>query len=289
MTGKIKYYILNLLRKFAAFNKGLWAVFIIFMSLPFFLTSCEKAVNWELKHDNKTLLVVDGILTNELKPQQLKLYFSVQNLNDSTEPASGAIIQVTDSVNIFNFEEDINNPGTYISSPFIAVVGRNYNLTIQTDSLVFKAQAYAVPVTSLKELNLDKDSQDSLYSYINIEDSKPSMTELLYNWSTDTAYCHSYGYCQAAETYYSLNNVDVNKAFGPEKQKIKFPKGTLVIRKKYSLTEEHQAFLRSLLMETEWRGGLFDVQQGNVITNISNGAVGYFAVCMVVCDTVLAK
>jgi hypothetical protein len=39
-------------------------------------------------------------------------------------------------------------------------------------------------------------------------------------------------------------------------------------------------------METEWSGGLFDVQPGNVTTNLTNGALGYFAVCMIVSDTI---
>jgi hypothetical protein len=39
------------------------------------------------------------------------------------------------------------------------------------------------------------------------------------------------------------------------------------------------------MAETEWRGGLFDVQPGNVRTNLSEGAVGYFSVSAVVADT----
>ena len=40
-----------------------------------------------------------------------------------------------------------------------------------------------------------------------------------------------------------------------------------------------------MLSETEWRGGLFDVKRANVITNLSEGAVGFFAVSTVVTDT----
>jgi hypothetical protein len=42
-------------------------------------------------------------------------------------------------------------------------------------------------------------------------------------------------------------------------------------------------------METEWSGGVFDVQHGNVNTNLSNGALGFFGVCMVVIDTIVFK
>jgi hypothetical protein len=81
--------------------------------------------------------------------------------------------------------------------------------------------------------------------------------------------------------------VDIIKEFAPAKQEVLFPEGTMVYRKKYSLSEDHQSFIRSLLIETEWRGGLFDVEHGNVQSNFTNGTLGYFGVCQVLSDSVL--
>ena len=81
----------------------------------------------------------------------------------------------------------------------------------------------------------------------------------------------------------------MNKELGSEKETIFFPLGTKIIRKRYSLTDEHQVFLRSLLMETEWRGGIFDVQQGNVLTNVSKGGLGFFGACTVTTDSLIVK
>jgi hypothetical protein len=39
------------------------------------------------------------------------------------------------------------------------------------------------------------------------------------------------------------------------------------------------------MMETEWRGGLFDVERGNISTNLSEGAIGYFAASTVLSDS----
>ena len=100
-------------------------------------------------------------------------------------------------------------------------------------------------------------------------------------------YCSSFGNCSATEYFYTLSTIDVNKTFAPTKEIIYFPSGTTLIRRKYSLSEKHQEFLRSLLMETEWTGGSFDVQHGNVKTNLSNGALGFFAVCMVLSDSTM--
>ena len=39
--------------------------------------------------------------------------------------------------------------------------------------------------------------------------------------------------------------------------------------------------------ETNWRGGLFDVERGNIPTNMSAGAIGYFAASSVVSDSTI--
>ena len=64
---------------------------------------------------------------------------------------------------------------------------------------------------------------------------------------------------------------------------------TTIIESKYSVTPEHAGFIRSMLLETEWRGGLFDVAQGNLETNLSQGAFGFFAISTVIRDTLTVK
>jgi hypothetical protein len=83
-----------------------------------------------------------------------------------------------------------------------------------------------------------------------------------------------------------LHSFDAVQIFSPDKEKIYFPKNTTIIQKKYSLSNEHAEFIRSLLFETEWRGGFFDVEAFNVSTNLSEGAVGYFGVSTVLTDTI---
>jgi hypothetical protein len=257
----------------------------ILLIILILFNSCEKEINWKMKHDNADVVVVDGIITNELKSQKIKLTHSYQDLNSIVKPYTGAIVSVSDSLSVFKFAEDLNDPGNYYSTPFMALTGKRYLLTIKTDTTTYEAFALAIPVALPEKIKIKESDGDSLFTYYYIESPSPSMTEVTYDWSFDTAYCHLFGFCAAAETYYTLNNVDVNEIFKPEKQIIKFPHGTTIIRKTYSLTEEYQEFLRSLLMETDWRGGLFDVQAGNVNTNISNGAKGFFAVCTVVTDS----
>jgi len=247
--------------------------------------ACEKQYPWDFSPVEDHRIIADGIITNELAAQCINLSWTNPELNDTIHPVSGARVVVDDSLNIFEFIEAVEKPGIYYSEPFQVVVGREYRLTVEYGSETFQALSEVVPVTALDSMIVILDESRNLYRFIYSGGNQPSMTEVFYDWSHDTAYCRTYGNCYAQETYYTLDNIDVNAVFSPPRERIYFPVGTIMIRRKYGLTEEHQQFIRSLLMETDWSGGIFDIQHGNVLTNMSNGALGYFAACMVITDT----
>jgi hypothetical protein len=87
--------------------------------------------------------------------------------------------------------------------------------------------------------------------------------------------------------YYDLKAIDVSEIYKPGKADFNFPLNTIVIRKRYSVSPSYKAFLRAVLSETEWRGGVFDAQRADVPTNLSQGAIGFFAVSTVVSDTTI--
>ena len=88
---------------------------------------------------------------------------------------------------------------------------------------------------------------------------------------------------------YDIKNIDVQEIYAPEKEVFTFPAGSQIVRKRHSLSEQHVAYLRSLLSETEWRGGLFDIDRSNIPTNLSEGAIGFFGVSTVVSDTIIVN
>lgn len=249
------------------------------------LFACEKEYAWDTKSDNADRLVVDGILTNENIEQCIKLSLSVQDLNMNDRPVSGAIIIVTSDMDSYEFFESREEPGSYYSSTFQAVVDKQYRLSIVYGEGEYEATAEGFSVTTMGNPVFSGNEEGTLFNYVYLEAVEAEMLEINYNWTEVSEYCFEYGNCFAQESFYTLDIVDVNEIFAPPKQIIWFPLGTIIIRKKYSLSKDHQEFIRSLLMETEWRGGIFDVQHGNVPANISNGALGCFAVCMVISDT----
>ena len=83
--------------------------------------------------------------------------------------------------------------------------------------------------------------------------------------------------------------LDISEIFRPPKATVVFPRGSVVFRQKYSLHPSFATYLRALLMETEWQGGVFDEASSSLPTNISNGGLGFFAVCAVLSEVVVAE
>ncbi len=270
------------------------AVPVFFISLFSVLSSCEKRTNWNLDLANEQFLIVDGIITNEFINQKINLSLSFKELNGEPEYVSNAGITIFDGDNTFNFIED-TIPGNYLSeNKFTAVINKTYTLNIQYNNNIYFAEAKLLPVSITQALPYKQVSDTSLY-YIAAPDvafnpDEASMIEVILNWS-DVA---GYENLPANETkahmfYYNLTTIDVNQIFHPDNELILFPSGTSMTQKKYSLSKEHEAFIRSLLIETQWNGGNFDIEEANSYTNLSKGALGFFGASSVISYTAIIQ
>lgn len=247
------------------------------------LFACEEKAEWEIV-PGEPFLIADCIITNELKRHELYLYWSSDSLNQPVRGYSGATVDISDGLRMVTFTENPDGSGKYLADfPFRATADRSYTLTITAEGISDSASAYLTGVAPLNEINIQPEGE--YYRYLEKPSPANYMLEIFYDWSLVPEYCALCGSCQAMEVFYELNTIDPAKTFAPDKEKIVFPKKSLIIRRKYSLTKEHQEYARSLLLETEWRGGVFDTDAGNVPTNFKNGLRGWFAACMVVSDT----
>lgn len=258
---------------------------IFHISLILFLFSCEEKINWDIESRSITRLVVEGMITNQQMAHSVKLSLPVQDLNETSFPVSNAFVAITDQENVFILQEDPETPGMYYTSPDVqGVLGKVYTLYIKIGEYEFSGSSYMVPVEPLSPLLVVPCQKNENYFHVITEQfGEPFMLEIKYDWSNSDD-CQT-NTCEALSIDYYLNTIDVNEIFKPEKQLVCFPIGTTIYRTKFSLNEEYREFLRSVMMETEWRGGLFDVERGNISTNLSEGAIGYFAASTVLSDS----
>ncbi|NBC84362.1 MAG: DUF4249 family protein [Bacteroidetes bacterium] len=255
---------------------------IYFILFSILLLSCEEQIEWKISNYEEKL-VVEGLITNERKAHPVKLSKTVAGLNKTPEKVTQASVKLSFNENVLTLIQNPANSGIYLTdSNFVGVVGPDYELEIILEKDTFTAQTQMVPVSNLSPVQFSEINDGNYYQLEYEPESSPSFTEHFYKWQdiqNDSAPFN------ARQTYYSLNTIDFNRELAPETEKIYFPSGTIIIRKKYSLTTDHATYLRSVLLETEWKGGLFDAPAGLAKTNISGGAVGYFSAHAVTTDT----
>ena len=260
------------------------------------LASCEEQTDWDLHKTSNNFIVVDGIITNELKMQTLTLTRPVTAINEKPQAISGAVVLVSSDLLTHNFIEDSLNPGTYRSEkPFIGLRNKTYSLLITSGTNVYSSKAELLPpVENFNMPEYQKNEEDSQYYFTKVPvpyfPVLPAMFEIQLDWSSAPGYgTENPELCKAKLYYYTLPTIDVSEVFAPNIEKVGFPSGTSITVRRYSLTDEHAAFLRALLLETTRSGGYFNTASANLPTNLSTGAIGFFGACGVAEQTEIAK
>jgi hypothetical protein len=258
---------------------------LLYIVLLIFLSACEKTVKWPLQDQGSGLIVVDGIITNEHKMQTVTLTYPVTELNAKPNPVTGANILISDEDSVFHFTEQPDRSGIYKSvNPFIAREGYHYSLHIFYKEQVILAKAAMTSALPFNFLVYTSDDGSGMYHISWVASSfstqPPAMWEVLLDWSKAKGYENTdSSACRARLLFYTLSTLDVSEIFAPQMEKITFPAGTIIDERRYSLTPEHAEFIREVLLESQWQGGLFNSVPANVPTNLSRGATGFFAAC----------
>jgi hypothetical protein len=250
------------------------------------LPGCEEVI--ESTHtDPPPLLIVEGVITNERIRHRITLTLPHDIQNAAPRPASGAVVTITNGIESAGLEEIPENSGEYFTPEFRAVTGRTFTLAIEYQGRQFTATDRSIPVSPLKPLNFVR-TPDGYLLLPNSGDDSPTYTEYLISWK-HVEQCVEPSQCEARVITYDLQNIDVNEIFRPETDELLYPENSIVIRRKYSASPEYREYLRGMLSETRWRGGVFDVPRSNATGNFHGDVAGFFAVSTVVADTTILR
>lgn len=254
--------------------------------------SCERMTDWDIKPKQSVDICVDALITNEKKSHLIRICKPVYALNSSPTPVTGAEVFIFDGRMVYEFIENPRGSGMYYSDTnLVASMHVEYFLTVKYNKKNYSATASMRPATSFVMAGYESIGTSNLFSVKeDFSSPEPAMWHIYLDWShvqPDSSWGMKN---KALLVYYTLKTLDISQVFAPAKEKVFFPEGTKMHQKKFSLSDDYARFIRSMLSETEWRGGVFDVQPSNIITNFSEGAAGYFAVCTVISsDTITVK
>ena len=270
-------------------NKTILILLITIMS-----GSCEEKAGKEFPIDVPDTIVVEAILTNEVRHQEIKLTRPMSSQNQQPLPVTGAGVSLSNGNQSTDCTESIDNPGVYLSDiSFAATLGQTYYLSIIYNGKTYNAETQIVPVIPLTPLiYAPADNKDSLFKIGWVAPDYDAETQNMYEILIDRSHLpnNSPGEPTSEKLfYYTFKTLDIIALFAPDKEEVFFPKGSIIIERKYSLTDDYAEYLRALNAETVWQGSLFDEERGNLPSNISNGGLGYFTACSVVTDTIFVE
>ncbi len=255
--------------------------------LIFFLHGCVKETPWMLQDELPGKLIVDAIITDEVKTHQVTLSYPVSALNQASVPVTGAGVLISNEDSTWQMTEYPPNSGKYCTpASFFARMQKNYTLLISVSGKVYTAKATMINGSFFGELKYSMNKENNLYHVDWVANAfsteKAAMWELLIDWSMVPGYEQLDSLENHARMlFYTLPTLDVSEVFAPMMEAVYFPEGSIITERRHSLTPQHAEFIREMLLETNWAGGLFTVASANVGTNLSEGAFGYFGACAV--------
>ena len=260
---------------------------LLFTGLIGLLQGCVKEASWTLKDGPPAAIIVDAIITDELRSHQVTLTYPVAGLNQAPRTVTGAGVVISNEDSTWQLTEYPPGSGIYNTPPyFFARLQKNYTLLISSGGRIYTAKTIMAAGSVFGELRYARDESTGLYHVDWVANAfstaEPAMWELLIDWSGVPGYEHLDSIDNHARMlFYTLPTLDVSEVFAPMMQSVYFPEGTIIAERRYSLTPQHAEFIREMLLETNWSGGLFTVAPASVVTNLSEGAFGYFGACAV--------
>ena len=240
------------------------------------LTACVEQVDINAYIDGleSNGIVVEGLITNENIRHQIKLTRTGKVITDGYATVSGAQVSINDGIQTIMLTEE--SPGIYLTDSIAGVVGRIYTLSIEHASKVYNAVDTMVQVSNFGRadgfaMSANQPPNGYIESPLIVFGSEaPVMLNLrVDNPTPSDKYTEFdfYAFPGIHPDYILPKFVDAS---------LLYTEGTQITQTKYSLSDRHYEFLRALLLETEYNGGIFGSVRADVPTNISSGGRGFF-------------
>ena len=247
------------------------------LTFIFILSACTEPYHPKLE-SSYIRMVVQGSISDELKPHQVTLTRSADYFSNAPAPRiTGAAVSISDGENTFNLTEV--SDGLYETDTIAGESGKTYTLTINSDGKTYEASCYlnyCPPIDSINFGYYDLSAYDIVDSsvYILLNALEPATPDNYYLWNvyrngileTDTL----------NEIYFSDDLfVNGNYMYDVEIGWIeKVNIGDTITLEMQAITKEYYEYIYQVLSVTDWNMGPFGGPpanpNGNIIEMIDN-------------------
>ena len=261
-------------------------IYIYILSLSIILSSCTERIDFELNDGNNNRLVVEGGISSEYTKHKIILSRTTSYFyNEDIVYEYDAEVSITDGDTIIYFSDN-NNDGIYETDSLAGKLGKTYTLNIKLlDGEEYSASAYLKPLNTEMDL-LAYLYTDTLYEYTNkfyyyifFSMQEPQGEGDYYMWElfmdgeliSDVLREKAF----SDDAVFDGKYLEFINIFSINEDKIENDI-TMVGIKMSSVPKERYDYHFAVLLETDFRGGMFDGPPANIPTNISNNALGLF-------------
>lgn len=264
-------------------------VFYIFLLLT--ISACTEKIDFDLS-DQVSYLVVDGLLTDELKEHEVHLT-RTSSFYDKNKPAGVRNALVTLSDGNGNWVLSEREPGFYYTPVMQGEVGKTYTLSILSGDESYTASDYMGRITNIDSAYVVKRSvpfelrgQSDLYSIFMLG-SEPEGVGDFYLWQYDVRKPGETEWVNKTDSFQHWSYAPDNFVDGNNPKdgyevfafldSARMPSNVEVRLHFFSISKEYFRFCSDMSKQT-FRGGPFDGPQANVSTNVSGSGLGFFRV-----------
>ncbi len=260
------------------------ALFAIILSV----TSCREKIDFDLSNGN-TKIVIDGSITSENRRHSVKIS-KTSNYYDanSDERVQNASVIISDGTTDFTLTE--TEPGIYKTDSLSGEIGKTYTLKVSYEGITYSARSFLKEVAELQAIIAvqlfetipivnEVDSDYTVAMVINEPEGLGDYYLFKYyinnRLESDTVREYSFADDEFIDGLsFDTAGFNLVPIYFIESELVEV--GDTVKLEVLSINEDYNDFLISVLLQSEFRGGLFDGPAANVGSNFDNGALGYF-------------
>jgi hypothetical protein len=242
--------------------------------------SCEDVIDVNLNSSSPSI-IIEGKITSEDKPAEVTVSRSVDYFSAGVVPkVSNAKVTITTD-NVYTEQLKQYDPGRYLGYQTVGFPGESFKLEVEVDGVTYSAKT-TMPMLVVIDTLIVSYSEKTLGSeagyevYMNFTD--PPAEENFYKIEVyrngklfpdeKTIRLRSDKYSDGKQVSVGLNGFQSNG--------VRFAKNDRILVKLYSMDKMVYEHLKTLNAITESGFGSSSSTPANPITNLSNGALGYF-------------
>ena len=264
--------------------------YLLLASLAF--VACEKIVEIDLPSESPRL-VIEGQITNERAPWQVKLTLSQPYFDQAqADIISQAVVRIigTDGSDVLLSHVD---SGSFVSADTQqCVTGESYTLNVEYNGEEYQATEQmknAFPLDTIASFLLPDNNgfiPSGYYVFIQGKENPESGDYYLFKaYRGDTLKTRELDNDEFGSVSYLNENIDADRilqelALGKTPRPFPFlvEPGDSILVEQFAITQQYYQFIIDLEAQRSRSGTPFDPPPANPNNNLSNGALGYFSV-----------